>query len=61
MRSSGVTRARLDLKIDAGLKKWAMAYASKKGTTVTDVICEQLERIRQAESKKQPGDVVEQF
>ena len=60
--ASGVTvRARLDLKIDASLKEWAVKYAENKGTTLTEIICDQLRLLRQADQKKQPGDLVEQF
>jgi hypothetical protein len=60
--SSGITvRARLELKIDADLKEWAMRYAQSKETTLTDVVCELLQKLRLAEQKKQPGDLVGQF
>ena len=61
MRSGITVKARLNLKIDADLKDWAMRYASRKGVTITDVICAQLGKLREAEQKKQPGDLVEQF
>ena len=61
MRKGVTVRARLELKIDQDLKEWAAKYASTKKKTLTDVVCEQLEKLRELEQKKQPGDLVEQF
>jgi hypothetical protein len=61
MRAKITVRTRLELKIETDLKLWAMGYASSKGITLTDVICDLLTKLREAEQKKQPGDIVEQF
>jgi hypothetical protein len=61
MPSRITVRARLDLKIDADLKEWAVEYAQARGVTLTDIICDLLRDLRETEQKKQPGDLVAQF
>lgn len=61
MRVRVTIRARVDLRIDSDLKDWATEYAKTHRMTLTELVCEQLEKLRTAERKKQPGDLVEQF
>ncbi len=61
MKSGVTVLARVDLRIDANLKSWAIKYARGKKQTLTDLVCELLEAVRAAEQKKQPGEIVEQF
>ena len=40
------TKSRLNLNIEADLKKWAKEYANKSGKSVTIIICEYLKYLR---------------
>jgi len=56
----GQIKVRLNLKIDADLRNWAMAYAQRHGKTVTSVICECLQAVRSAEERS-ANEYVEQI
>jgi len=61
MPRKGVTiKARLNLKIDAGLKDWARDYARRQGKDITSLICEYLHLLRLEEQQTQ-REVVEQI
>lgn len=50
---NGVTvKARLNLKIDQGLKDWAMDYARRRGVTVTDLITNYFAYLREQERRE---------
>jgi hypothetical protein len=52
-------KVRLNLKIEDGLKGWAMLYARKHGTTVTKIITDYLGYLRKQE-QREDVDCVEQ-
>jgi hypothetical protein len=61
MPGEGVqTKVRLNLKIEEGLRNWAMAYARRHNKTVTSVICDCLQALREAEERTQ-NEFVEQI
>lgn len=45
-------KVRLNLKIEDGLKEWAMKYAQKRGTTVTKLITDYLGYLRKQEQRE---------
>jgi hypothetical protein len=51
--------ARLDLKIDQDLKDWIVAYAKKKQTTVTSLVCRHFAELRAEEERER--ELVEQI
>lgn len=58
--ATGITvKARLNLKIDSDLKKWATDYASKQDTTVTELIVGYFRYLRELEQREE--DLVEQI
>jgi hypothetical protein len=62
MTNEGVTvRSRLNLKIDNDLKDWAMAYARRKKTTVTSIICAYFADLRDEEQREASGEAAEQI
>ena len=61
-RGNGVTtKARIDMKIDADLKAWVKDYASRAGTTVTDLVRNYFIYLRQKEEEMERNDSVEQI
>jgi len=54
------TKARLNLKIDEGLKEWAKAYAKRHGTDVTKMITAYFMHLRE-EERKQSSEFVDQI
>jgi hypothetical protein len=59
MPGSVTVKSRLNLKIDHDLKEWAMFYAKKRGTTVTDLITNYFAFLRE-EEQRQDREVVPQ-
>ena len=51
--------ARLDLKIDQDLKDWVIAYAKRKKTTVTSLVCGYFAELRADEEREK--ELVEQI
>lgn len=61
MRKDGpMIKARLNLKIDEGLKDWVMDYAKRSGTDVTKLITEYFLFLRHQE-EVQNAEYVEQM
>jgi hypothetical protein len=54
------TKSRLNLNIEADLKKWAKEYANKSGKSVTIIICEYLKYLRDEEYREE-RELVEQI
>ena len=50
---------RLDLKIDRDLKDWIVAYAKKKQTTVTSLVCSHFAELKADEEREK--ELVEQI
>ena len=44
--------ARLDLKIDQDLKEWVIAYAKRKQTTVTSLVCGHFAELKAEEERE---------
>jgi len=53
-------KVRLNLKIDSDLRDWAVAYAKRRGKTVTALICDCLQFLRDEEERTQ-AEFVEQI
>ena len=51
--------ARLDLKIDQDLKNWIVAYAKRKQTTVTSLVCGHFAELKAEEERL--SELVEQI
>jgi len=52
-------RTRLDIKIEQDLKDWIVAYAKKKQTTVTSLVCSHFAELKAEEEKE--SELVEQI
>jgi len=52
-------KVRLNLKIDSELREWAVDYARRRGKTVTSLICDCLQILR--EEEKSQAEFVEQI
>jgi hypothetical protein len=61
MASDKVIKARLNLKIEEGLKDWIVLYAQKHHTTVTTLICAYFESLREEEELSRSSEVVRQI
>jgi len=52
-------RTRLDLKIEQDLKNWVVAYAKRKQTTVTSLVCRYFTELKAEEERL--SEIVEQI
>jgi len=60
-KSNGLTvKARLNLKIDEDLKRWALKFAKDRGMTVTDLIVTYFLHLRE-EDRRAEQEMVEQI
>lgn len=54
-------KARLNLKLDRELKDWVMAYADRKGTTVSNLIRNYFVCLYEAELSEDGQEIVSQI
>lgn len=54
-------KARLNLKLDQGLKDWIMQYAERRGTTVSNLIRDHFVELYEADLSIKVREVVNQI
>lgn len=52
----GMMKARLDMRLDRNLKEWISDYAARKGTTVTNLVVDYFNYLRDKEAHLELAD-----